>query len=91
MYKRYKNQLLNEINTLNSDQNGYFWKLMNQIRKLETIDDSSDIPPEDWIMHFQNLLYDAEETRETREKLESHTQLSIPQTILTKLLSQMKL
>lgn len=72
MYKRYKNQLLNEINTLNSDQNGYFWKLMNQIRKLETIDDSSDIPPEDWIMHFQNLLYDAEETRE------SHTVVNPP-------------
>ena len=64
MHKRYKNQLLNEINTLNSNQSGDFWKLINKIRKSETIDESSDIPPEDWIKHFQNLLYDAEETQE---------------------------
>ena len=64
MHKRYKNQLLNEINTLNSNQRGDFWKLINKIRKSETIDQSSEIPPEDWIKHFQNLSYDAEETQE---------------------------
>ena len=56
MHKRYKNQLLDEINTLNSNQSGDFWKLINKIRKSETIEESSDIPPEDWIKHFQNLI-----------------------------------
>ena len=65
MHKRYKNQLLDEINTLNSNQSGDFWKLINKIRKSETIDESSDIPPEDWMKHFQNLLYDKEETQES--------------------------
>ena len=65
MHKRYKNQLLDEINTLNSNQSGDFWKLINKIRKSETIDESSVIPPEDWIKHFQNLLYDREETQES--------------------------
>ena len=46
MHKRYKNQLLDEINTTNSNQSGDFWKLINNIRKTETIDESSDIPPE---------------------------------------------
>ena len=64
-YKRYKNQLLNETNTLNSNQSGEFWKLINKIRKSETFDESSDIPPEDWIKHFHDLLYDAEETQES--------------------------
>ena len=65
MNKRYKNQLLNEVNTLNSNQSGDFWKLINKIRKSETIDESSDIPTEYWIKHFQNLLHDAEETQES--------------------------
>ena len=72
MHKRYKNQFLDEINTLNSNQSGDFWKLINKIRKSETIDESSDIPPEDWIKHFQNLLYDKEETQE------SHTVVNSP-------------
>ena len=63
MYKRYKNQLLNEINTLNSNQSGDFWKLINKICKNETVEESSDISSEDWIKHFQNLLYD--ETQES--------------------------
>ncbi|KAL9969651.1 hypothetical protein ACROYT_G021888 [Oculina patagonica] len=58
MHKRYKNQLLNEINALNSNQSGDFWKLINKIRKNETVEESSDISSEDWIKHFQNLLYD---------------------------------
>ena len=33
MHKRYKNQLLDEINTLNSNQSGDFWKLINKIRR----------------------------------------------------------
>ena len=36
MHKRYKNQLLDETNTLNSNQSGDFWKLINKIRKSET-------------------------------------------------------
>ena len=72
MHKRYKNQLLDEINTLNSKQSGDFWKPINKIRKSEKIDECSDIPPEDWIRHFQNLLYDKEETQE------SHTVLNPP-------------
>ena len=72
MHKRFKNQLLDEINTLNSNQSGDFWKLINKIGKSETIDESSDIPPEDWIKHFQNLLYDKEETQE------SHTVVNPP-------------
>ena len=32
MYKRCENQLLNEKNTLNSDQRGDFWKLIYKIR-----------------------------------------------------------
>ena len=63
MYKRYKNQSLNEINTLNSNQSGDFWKLINKIRKNETVEESSDISSEDWIKHFQNLFYD--ETQES--------------------------
>ncbi|KAL9967640.1 hypothetical protein ACROYT_G025915 [Oculina patagonica] len=58
MHKRYKNQLLNEINALKSNQSGDFWKLINKIRKNETVEESSDISSEDWINHFQNLLYD---------------------------------
>jgi len=50
---------------LNSNQSGDFWKLINKIRKSETIDESFDIPPEDWIKHFQNLLYGAEEPQES--------------------------
>jgi len=57
---------------LSSNQSGDFWKLINKIRKSETIDESSDIPPEDWIKHSQNLLYDAEETQE------SHTVVNPP-------------
>ena len=72
MHKRYKNHLLDEINTLNSNQSGDFWKLINKIRKSETIDESSDIPPEDWIKHFQNLLYDKKETQK------SHTVVNPP-------------
>ena len=64
MHKRYKNQLLYVINTLNSNQSGYFWKLINKFRKSETIDESSNIPLEDWIKHFQSLLSDKEETQE---------------------------
>ena len=63
MYKRYKNQLLNEINTLNSNQSGDFWKPINKFHKNETVEESSDISSEEWIKHFQNLLYD--ETQES--------------------------
>ena len=63
MYKTYKNQLLNEINNLNSNQSGKFWKLINKIRKNETVKESCDISSEDWIKHFENLLYD--ESQET--------------------------
>ena len=72
MQKRDKNQFLDEINTLNSNQSGDFWKLINKIRESETVDESSDIPPEAWIKHFQNLLYDKEETQE------SHTVVNRP-------------
>ena len=57
---------------MNSNQRGDFWKLINKIRKSATIDESSDIPTEDWIKHFQNLLYDKGETRE------SHTVVNPP-------------
>ena len=63
MYKTYKNQLLNEINNLNSNRSGEFWKLINKIRKNETVEESCDISSEDGIKHFKNLLYD--ESQET--------------------------
>ena len=45
---------------------------LNRALISKTIDESSDIPPEDRIRHFQNLLYDKEET------LESHTVVNPP-------------
>ena len=75
MHKTYKNQLLNEINKLNSNRSGEFWKLISKIRKNETVKESCDISSEDWIKYFQNLLYD--ESQETNTNV-------IFQTILTK-------
>ena len=65
MHKRYQKQLLDEISTLTSNQRGDFWKPISKIRKSETIDESSNIPPEEWIKHFQNLLYDKEEAQKS--------------------------
>ena len=48
---------------MNSNRSGQFWKLINKIRKNETVEESCNISSEDWIKHFQNLLYDeAQET-----------------------------
>ena len=62
MHKEYKNNILKEINTLSSKHSQDFWKQINKIRNLKTVEESCDIAPEDWINHFQNLLYESHES-----------------------------
>ena len=62
MHKEYKNNILKEINTLSSKHSQDFWKQINKIRNLKTVEESCDIALEDWINHFQNLLYESHES-----------------------------
>ena len=62
MHKEYKNNILTEINTLSSKHSQDFWKKINKIRNLKTVEESCDIAPEDWTNHFRNLLYESHES-----------------------------
>ena len=70
MHKEYKNNILKEMNTLSSKHSQDFWKQINN-GNLKTVEESRDIAPEDWINHFQNLLYESHES-EANENLENN-------------------
>ena len=58
MHKKYKNDLINEINARSQD----IWRQINKLRKESTVEEEILISPEAWIQHFRQLLYDNNET-----------------------------
>ena len=71
MHKEYKNNILKEIKTLSSKHGQDFRKEINKIRNLKTVEESCDVGPEDWMNHFQNLLYENHES-EANDNLENN-------------------
>ena len=64
MHKKYKNDLINEINALSSEHSQDVWRQINKLRKESTVEEETVISPEAWIKHFRQLLYDNNETVE---------------------------
>ena len=54
MHKKYKNDLINEIDALSSEHS----------QKESTVEEETLISPEAWIQHFRQLLYGSNETNE---------------------------
>ena len=63
MHKKYKNDLINEINALSSEHSQDVWRQINKLRKESTVEEETLISPEAWIQHFRQLLYDNDETK----------------------------
>ena len=63
MHKKYKNDLINEINALSSESSEDVWRQINKLRKESTVEEETLISPEAWIQHFRQLLYDNDETK----------------------------
>ena len=61
MHKRYKKQIVNEINALHHKRSQDFWRYINQLRKSDAVEEESYVSSEDWICHYQKLLYDSQE------------------------------
>ena len=59
MHKKYKNDLINEINARSQD----VWRQINKLRKESRVEEETLISPEAWIQHFRQLLYDNDETK----------------------------
>ena len=64
MHKKYKNDLINEINALSSEHSQDVWRQINKLRKESTVEEETLLSPEAWIQHFRQLLYDNNETNE---------------------------
>ena len=64
MHKKYKNDLINEIDALSSEHSQDVWRQINKLRKESTVEEETLISPEAWIQHFRQLLYDSNETNE---------------------------
>ena len=62
MHKKYKNDLINEINALSSERSQDVWRQINKLRKESTVEEETITSPEAWIQHFRQLLYDNNET-----------------------------
>ena len=58
MHKKYKNDLINEINALSSESSEDVWKQINKLRKESTVEEETLKSLEAWIQHFRQLLYD---------------------------------
>ena len=58
MHKKFKNDLINEINARSQD----VWRQINKLRKESRVEEETLISPEAWIQHFRQLLYDNDET-----------------------------
>ena len=61
MHKRYKKQIVNEINTLHPKHSQDFWRYINQLRKIDAVEEETSVSSEYWICHYQKLLYDSKE------------------------------
>ena len=59
MHKKFKNDLINEINARSQD----VWRQINKLRKESRVEEETLISPEAWIQHFRQLLYDNDETK----------------------------
>ena len=57
MHKRYKKQKVNEINALHPKHSQDFWRYINQIRKSDAVEQETSVSSEDWICHYQKLVY----------------------------------
>ena len=64
MHKKYKNDLINEIDALGSEHRQDVWRQINKLRKESTLEEETLISPEAWIQHFRWFLYDIKETNE---------------------------
>ena len=53
MHKKYKNDLINEINALSSEHSQDVWRQINKLRKESTVEEETLISPEAWIQHFR--------------------------------------
>ena len=61
MHKRYKKQIVNEINALHPKHSQDFWRYINQLRKGDAVEEETYVSSEDSICHYQKLLYDSQE------------------------------
>ena len=53
MHKKYKNDLINEIDALGSEHRQDVWRQINKLRKESTLEEETLISPEAWIQHFR--------------------------------------
>ena len=58
MHKRYKREIVNEINALSANRSQELWKHINRLWKTDTVEEETFVSPEDWISHYQQLLHD---------------------------------
>ena len=63
--KRYKREIVNEINALSANRGQELWKHINRLRKSDIVEEETFVSPEDWISHYQQLLYDNQESHAT--------------------------
>jgi len=65
MHKRYEKQIVNEINALHPKHSQDFLRYINQLRKSDAVEKETSVSSEDWISHYQKLLYDSLEPHTT--------------------------
>ncbi|KAK3103091.1 hypothetical protein FSP39_016377 [Pinctada imbricata] len=72
--KQYKNEIIEKIDTLKSSNAGEFWKLVRELKELDTEKktkiNSDIIPPEKWFTHFENLLGSQVKSKDSMENIE---------------------
>ena len=52
MHKRYKKQIVNEINALHPKRSQDFWRYINQLRKSDAVEEETYVLSEDWICNY---------------------------------------
>ena len=61
MHKRYKKQMVNKINALHPKRSQDFRRYINQLGKSDAVEEETYVSSEDWMCHYQKLLYDSQE------------------------------
>jgi hypothetical protein len=55
-YREYKKSLLNQLETLHSDNPKLYWNLINELKESKSCDEkSSAVDSSAWVSHFRNL------------------------------------
>ena len=103
-YREYKNSLLNQLETLHSDNPNIYWNFINELKESKSCGEmSSAVDSSAWVSHFRNLseiddkfTERLNELKQTLSKLENSTNFneldfSIKESEISRTLAKFKL